>query len=81
MGHIIIPITSNGTTLKTLILEDVLIVQNLDRRLFSVNAFLSKGHNWVDFTHDNIKLGIRSGPNINIPITSLQPNAFIVDHV
>ena len=64
-----------------MILEDVLIVPNLDRRLFSVNAFLSKGHNWVHFTPDNIKLGIKDGPSINIPITSLQSNAFIVDHI
>ena len=81
MGNINIPIFANGTKLGTLILEDVLIVPNLDRRLFSVNAFLSKGHNWVHFTQDNIKLGIKNGPSINIPITSLQSNAFIVDHV
>ena len=80
MGNINIPIYDNRTKLGTLILEDVLIVPNLDRRLFSVNAFLSKGHNWVHFTQDNIKLGIKNGPSINIPITSLQSNAFVVDH-
>ena len=80
MGNINIPIFENRTKLGTLILEDVLIVPNLDRRLFSVNAFLSKGHNWVHFTQDNIKLGIKNGPSINIPITSLQSNAFVVDH-
>ena len=81
MGHINIPINANGSKIGTLILEDVLIVPNLDRRLFSVNAFLSKGHNWVHFTHDNIKLGIKDGPSINIPITSLQFNAFVVEHM
>ena len=80
MGHINIPIKENGTEIGTLILEDVLIVPNLDRRLFSVNAFLSKGHNWVHFTQNYIKLGIKNGPSLNIPITSLQSNAFIVDH-
>ena len=59
----------------------MLIVPNLDRRLFLVNAFLSIGHNWVHFTHDNIKLGIQNGPSIDIPITSLQANAMVVDHV
>ena len=52
----------------------------LDRRLFSVNAFLSKGHNWVHFSRHMIKLGIEDGPSINIPITSLQSNALVVDH-
>ena len=80
MGNINIPIVAKKKELGTLILEDVLIVPNLDRRLFSVNAFLSKGHNWVHFTHDNIKLGIRNGPSIDIPITSLQANAMVVDH-
>ena len=58
MGNINIPIVAKNKELGTLISEDVLIVPNLDRQLFSVNAFLSKEHNWVHFTHDNIKLGI-----------------------
>ena len=45
MGNINIPILAKNKELGTLILEDVLIVPNLDRRLFSVNVFLSKGHN------------------------------------
>ena len=81
MGNITIPITKNQEVLGSLILEDVLIVPNLDQRLFSVNAFLSHGHNWVNFSRNNIKLGIRDGPSINIPITSLQSNAFVVDHL
>gem|GEM_PF-2876143 len=81
MGNITIPITKNQKILGSLILEDVLIVPNLDRRLFSVNAFLSHGHNWVNFSRNNIKLGIRDGPSINIPITSLQSKAFVVDHL
>ena len=81
MGNINIPIVAKNKELGTLILDDVLIVPNLDRRLFSVNVFLSKGHNWVHFTHDNIKLGIQNGPSIDIQITSLQANAMVVDHV
>ena len=64
----------------TLILEEVLIVPNLDRRLFPVHAFLSKGHNWVYFSQTEIQLGIKNGPSINLPVTSLQSNAFVVDH-
>ena len=81
MGNINIPIIAKNKELGTLILEDVLIVPNLDRRLFLVNTFLSKGHNWVHFTHNNIKLGIRNGPSTDIPITSLQANAMVVNHV
>ncbi len=81
MGNISIPITKNQEVLGSLILEDVLIVPNLDRRLFSVNSFLSHGHNWVNFSRNNIKLGIKNGPSMNIPITSLQSNAFVVDHL
>ena len=80
MGNISIPISKNKKVLGSLILEDVLIVPNLDRRLFSVNAFLSKGHNWVHFSRHTIKLGIKDGPSINIPISSLQSNALVVDH-
>ena len=80
MGNISIPISKNKKVLGSLILEDVLIVPNLDRRLFSVNAFLSKGHNWVHFSRHTIKLGIKDGPSIHIPIASLQSNALVVDH-
>ena len=81
MGNINIPIVAKNKELGTIILEDVLIVPNLDRQLFSVNAFSSKGHNWVHFTNDNIKLGIHNSPSIDTPITSLQANAMVVDHV
>ena len=80
MGNITIPINKNNRLLGSLILEDVLIVPNLDRRLFSVNAFLSKGHNWVHFSRNTIKLGLKDGPSIIIPITSLQSNALVVEH-
>ena len=80
MGNISLPISKNNKIIGSLILEDVLIVPNLDRRLFSVNAFLSKGHNWVHFSRHMIKLGIKDGPSINIPITSLQSNALVVEH-
>ena len=58
----------------------MLIVPNLDRRLFSINAFLSREHNWVHFSMHTIKLSIKDGPSINIPITSLQSNVLDVDH-
>ena len=50
MGTIHIPIKKHNKHLGTLKLEDVLIVPNLDRRLFSVGSFLAKGNNWVHFT-------------------------------
>ena len=56
----------------------MLIVPSLDRRLFSVNSFLQNGNNWVHFENNSIHLGIRDGPKIKIPITSLQSNALIV---
>ena len=62
MGNISLPVSKNNKVIGSLILEDVLIVPNLDRRLFSVNAFLSKGHNWVHFSRHMIKLGIKDGP-------------------
>ena len=80
MENISLPINKNNKVIGSLVLEDVLIVPNLDRRLFSVNAFLSKGHNWVHFSRHMIKLGIKDGPSINIPITSLQSNALVVEH-
>ena len=80
MGNVRIPIHKGNIEIGTLILEDVLIVPNLDRRLFSVHAFLSKGHNWVHFSQTEIQLGIKNGPSINLPVTSLQSNAFVVDH-
>ena len=80
MGNITIQINKNNRLLGSLILEDVLIVPNLDRRLFSVNAFLSKGHNLVHFSRNSIKLGIKDGPSIIIPIISLQSNALLVEH-
>ena len=52
-GSIIIPIIKNKMDLGTLKLEDVLIVPNLDRRLFSVNSFLNKGNNWVHFEKES----------------------------
>ena len=45
-----------------------------------VNVFLSKDHNWVHFSRHMIKLGIKDGPSIQIPITSLQSNALVVEH-
>ena len=80
MVNITIPINKNNRILGSLILEDVLIVPNLDRKLFSVNTFLSKGHNWVHFSRNTIKLGIKDVPSIIIPITSLQSNVRSEEH-
>ena len=79
MGTIHIPIKKHNKHLGTLKLEDVLIVPNLDRRLFSVGSFLAKGNNWVHFTRDSIELGIKGGPKLIVPITSLQTNAMVVN--
>ena len=61
MGNVCIPICEEQSEIGSLILEDVLIVPNLDRHLFSVHAFLSKGHNWVHFSQTEIQLGIKNG--------------------
>ena len=81
MGVINIPIQNGKTILGTLRLDNVLIVPSLDRRLFSVNSFLQNGNNWVHFENNSIHLGIRDGPKIRIPITSLQSNALIVGEI
>ena len=79
MGNIDIPIKKRKQIIGILRLEDVLIVPTLDRRLFSVNSFLSRGNNRVLFQDNYIELGIKGGPKIKIPITSLQSNAMIVN--
>ena len=73
-GHIIIPLSSN----HKLVLKDVLIIPNLDRRLFSVNVFLRRGNNWVRFYQNHIELGIKSGPTIKISNSSLQSSTMVV---
>ena len=79
MGQVNIPIKHGRRDFGTLVLEDVLIVPNLDRRLFSVNSFLARGNNWVHFENQHIELGIQDGPKIKIPLSSLQTNAMIVN--
>ena len=71
MGTIDIPIQNGKHVIGTLRLDNVLIVPSLDRRLFSVNSFLQNGNNWEHFENNSIHLGIRDGPKIKIPITSL----------
>jgi len=78
MGTIEIPILDGHTKLGILRLDNVLIVPSLDRRLFSVNSFLQNGNNWVHFENSHIHLGIKDGPKIKIPISSLQSNALVV---
>ena len=34
----------------------------------------------MNFKKDHIELGVRNGPTIKLPITSLQANAFVVEH-
>ena len=70
MGTIYIPIKQNKKTAGTLNLDDVLVVPNSDRRLFSANSFLSKGNNWVNFTQHSIELGIEGGLKLTVSITS-----------
>ena len=77
-GEITIPIRTSKSQTYNLKLKEVLIIPNLDRRLFSVNSFLNKGNNWVQFSPEHIELGIRSGPKLRIPITSLQSSAMMV---
>ena len=79
MGQVNIPIKHGRRNFGTLVLEDVLIVPNLDRRLFSVNSFLARGNNWVHFENNHIKLGIQDGQKIKIPPSSLKTNAMIVN--
>ena len=79
MATIHIPIKQHKRTVGTLKLDDVLIVPNLDRRLFSVNSFLPKGNNWVHFTQQSIELGIKGGPKLSVPIIFLQTNAMLVN--
>ena len=80
MGVIDIPIKSQNREIGKLILEDVLVVPNLYRRLFSVSSFLSKRNNWVNFKRDQIELSVRNCPTIKLPFTSLQANTFVVEH-
>ena len=56
----------------------MLIVPDLGRRLFSVNSFLASWNNGRHFVNNYIHLGIKDGPKIKIPISSLQSNALIV---
>ena len=67
-GSINIPITKNKRNLGTLKFEDVLIVPNLDRRLFSVNSFLNKGNNWIHFEKNHIVLGIYGTVKKNLTV-------------
>ena len=79
MGNIDIPIKKRKQIIGILRLEDALIVPTLDRRLFSVNCFLSRRNNRVLFQDDYIELGIKGGPKIKIPMTSLQSNSMTVN--
>ena len=67
----------NKRNLGTL-LKDVLIVPKLDRRLFSVNSFLNKENNLVNFEKNQIELSMYEGPRIKVPLSSLQSNVLIV---
>ena len=53
-GKIDIPIKRGRQIIGTLRLDDVLIVPSLDRRLFSVNSFLTKGNRRVLFQDDYV---------------------------
>ena len=79
MGKIDILIKKGRYIIGTLRLDDVLIVPSLDRRIFSVISFLSKGNRRVLFQDNYVELSIKNGPKFRIPITSLQSNAMIVN--
>ena len=59
MGKIDIPIYNEKTNIGSLRLDNVLIVPDLDRTLFSVNSFLASANNWVHFENNYIHLGIK----------------------
>ena len=71
VGDIVIPMLDNRDTHHTLRLKNVLIIPELDRRLFSVISFLTQGNCSVNFKADFIKLITKSGPKIKIPMSSL----------
>ena len=79
MGIIEIPSQKGNMSIGTLKSDDVLNVPNLDRRLFWISSFLSKGNTWVHFDKDYIQLGINDGPTIKISITSSQSNAMVAN--
>ena len=80
MGRIHIPIYNGKTNIGSPRLYNVLIVSNLGRRLFLVNSFLLSGNERVHFENNHIHLGIKDGPRIKIPISSLQSNVLIVSN-
>ena len=71
VGDIVIPMLDNRENRHTLRLKNVLIIPKLDRRLFSVNSFLTQGNCSVNFKADFIELITKSGPKIKIPMSSL----------
>ena len=71
VGIINIPIYKSKKIIGTLRSDDVLIVPNLDRRIFLTNSFLYRGNDWVHFDKHNIQLDIQNGSTIKIPIASL----------
>ena len=79
VGIIEIPIHQGNRIIGTLKLDVVLIVPNLNRRLFSEITFLNKGNNWVHFDKNFIKLGINDGPTIKISISSPQANTMVAN--
>ena len=57
MKNIDIPIKKRKQIIRTLRLEDLLIVPTLDMRLFSVNSFLLRGNNRILFQDGYIESG------------------------
>ncbi len=78
MGNINIHIKKRNHVIRILRLEDVLILPTLARSLFLVKSFLLTGNDRLLFQDDYTELGIRGGPKIRFPITSLQSFAMIV---
>ncbi len=63
---ITIQINSNKKNLGILKPDDVLIVPNLGRKLFSVRVFLSEENNWVHFEKNRIDLGFYEEPRVRL---------------
>ena len=79
IGDIIIPILCTKGSKYVLRLKEVLIIPELDRRLFSVSSFLKQGNSWMSFQSTHIELGMKAGPVIHVPITSLQSIAMVAN--
>ena len=66
MGKKYITICNGKVNIGSLRLGNVLIVPDLDRRLFSINSFLESENNWVHFENNYIHLGSKEPRGLSI---------------